>query len=64
MTLPDQELRFVKDHADTEEEEIDLIKTPACWTLDPEELPRVVPAKGLSAERQWYLYDSIGPFLS
>ena len=53
---------FVKEHADTEEEEIDLFKATTHWTPDPEELPRVVVPKGLSAERQWYLYDSIRPF--
>ena len=32
-------LVFVKEPADTEEEEIDLFMTTAHWTPDPEELP-------------------------
>ena len=53
---------FVKEHADTDEEKIDLMKSSPRWSPDPKELPSVVPPKGLSAERQWYLYDSIRPF--
>ena len=53
---------YVKEHADTEEIEIDLMKITLCWSPDPNELPSVVSSKGLSAERQWYLHDNIRPF--
>lgn len=53
---------FVKVHADTEEIEIDLMKHKPGWAPDHSELPPIVPPKGLSAERQWYLYESIWPF--
>ena len=53
---------YIKEHADTEEIEIDLMKTTLHWSPDPKELPSVVSPKGLSAERQWYLHDSICPF--
>ena len=52
---------YVKEHADTAEVEIDLRKSSS-WLPDQKELPSIVPPKGLSAERQWYLYDSIRPF--
>ena len=32
------------------------------WSPHPKELPPIVPPKGLTAERQWYLYGSIRPF--
>ena len=53
---------FVKEHADTDEQMIDLMKSTPRWSPDSSELPSVVPPKGLSAERQWYLYESIRPF--
>ena len=53
---------YVKEHADTSELEIDLMKSNPHWSPHPNELPPVVPPKGLTAERQWYLYDSIRPF--
>lgn len=53
---------FVKVHADTEEEEFDLMKSSPPWCPDPTELPSVVPPKGLTADRQWYLHDYIRPF--
>ena len=53
---------FVREHADTGEQRIDLRKSTPCWSPAPNELPRIVPPKGLSAERQWYLYDSIRAF--
>ena len=37
-----------------------LLKEPL--TLAAEELPAVVPPRGLSTERHWYLYDSIHQF--
>jgi hypothetical protein len=52
----------VKEHADTAEVEIDLMKSTSRLSPDPKELPSIVSPKGLSAERQWYLYDSIRPF--
>ena len=53
---------FVKQHADTDEEKINLMKCTPPWLPDPNNLPSLVPPKGLSAERQWYLYESIRPF--
>ena len=53
---------FVNEHADTDEQMIDLMKSTPRWSPDSSELPSVVPPKGLSAERQWYLYESIRPF--
>ena len=52
---------FVREHADTQEVEFDLTKGTSLWSPDANELPSVVPPKGLSAERQTYLYDSIRP---
>ena len=31
--------------------------------VDPEQLPDIIPPQGLSAERQWYLYDSVRPLV-
>ena len=53
---------YVKEHADTEEIEIDLMKTTPHWSPDPKELPSMVSPKGLSAEWQWYLHDNIRHF--
>jgi len=52
---------FVKEHANTDEK-IDLVKCTQPWLPDPNDLPSLVPPKYLSAERQWYLYESIRPF--
>ena len=51
---------FVRELSDSPEVEISLLKEP--WTTDPEELPAVIPPRGLSTERQWYLYEQIRPF--
>ena len=51
---------FVKEHADTPE--IALTVTKNNWIPDSTQLPDVVHPKGLSIERQWYLYESIRPF--
>ena len=53
---------FVKEHADSEEETINLMKFTPPWAPDPTVLSSLVLPKGLSAERQWYLYESIRPF--
>ena len=53
---------FVKEHSDSSEVKIDLLKEP--WNPSADELPEVVPPKGLSAERQWYLHEQIRPFCS
>ena len=53
---------YVKEHADTAEVRMDLNKSSPPWVPDKDELPSVVSPKGLSAERQWYLYDHIRPF--
>ena len=54
---------YVKEQADTTERKITLLKSTT-WSPDPNTLPPVVPPKGLSAERQWYLFDSIREFCS
>ena len=51
---------FVKERSDTVERDIDLLKEP--WTPDADTKPDVVPPKGLSPDRQWYLYEHIRPF--
>ena len=45
-------------YADTSELEIDLMKSNQHWSPHPKELLPVIPHKGLTAERQWYVYDS------
>ena len=52
---------FVREHIDSAEVTIKLLKEPA-WTPDVSDLPNVVPPHGLSAERQWYLHEQIWPF--
>ena len=52
----------MKEHTDTAEIRLDLMKSVINWSPDPKELPSIVPAKGLSAERQWYLFDHIREF--
>ena len=51
---------FVKEHADSPEKRFDLLKDS--WSPIAHELPSTVTPLGLSAERQWYLYDQIRPF--
>lgn len=51
---------FVKERCDTPEMELELLKES--WEPDVDELPTIVPPHGLSAERQWYLYEQIRPF--
>ena len=51
---------YVKERADTQQTRIQLLKSP--WMPDGSELPSIIQPKGLSPERQWYLYDQIGPF--
>lgn len=41
---------FVKEHADTNEQTIDLMKLTPRWSPDLSELPSAVPPKGLSIE--------------
>ena len=47
---------------DTAEVRMDLNKSSTPWVPDKDELPSGVSPKGLSAEREWYLYDNIRPF--
>ena len=51
---------FVKEQCDSEEKEIKLLSHT--WHHDSSELPAIIPPKGLSAERKWYLYDNICQF--
>ena len=51
---------FVKEHADSAEVQFNLLKHP--WSPRSEDLPDTISPQGLSAERQWYLYEQIRPF--
>ena len=51
---------YAKMHADTAEVKVVLVKDK--WSPDPAEYPSVVTPKGLSVERQWYLYEKIREF--
>ena len=51
---------FTKEQCDSTEVKHELLKAP--WTPDINDLPAVIPPRGLIAERQWYLYDQIRPF--
>ena len=50
---------YARKHSDTAEEKVKLLKNP--WSPPPtdHELPDRVFPRGLSAERQWYLYEKI-----
>ncbi len=50
----------MKKQSDTAEEMVKLLKHP--WNVDPDELPPLVTPKGLSVERQWYLFEKIREF--
>ena len=51
-----------REHADTPEVQLSLLRDN--WLPRCDELPRRIPPKGLSEERQWYLYERICPFCS
>ena len=51
---------IVKEYNDSAETEFRLLKDD--WIPNPDVYPDVVTPKGLSLERQWYLYDSIRQF--
>ena len=53
---------MVKNTHDDPERTISLLKSSS-WHLEPGELPNVIVPAGLSAERQWYLYEKIGEFV-
>ena len=52
----------VKQHADTTKIPMTIIRSS--WKPNSSELPIQLEPKGLSAERQWYLYDMIRQFCS
>ena len=52
---------YVKVHSDDAEVKIDLMKKNA-WHPEPSLLPSQITPKGLSNERQWYLFDKIREF--
>ena len=52
---------FLKEYSDSPEVELELRKD-AAWNPRPDKMPAVVPPKGLSVERQWYLHEQIRPF--
>jgi hypothetical protein len=49
----------VKKYADSPEEKHQLLKPNKCADLSQMELPKEITPEGLSAQRQWYLYDNI-----
>ena len=51
---------FFKEHSDTTEVKFSMFKES--WSPNKADLPEIVPPRGLSAERQWYLYEQIRPF--
>lgn len=51
---------FVRERSDTPENKLNILKEP--WSPDPTVLPDVIPPRGLSPDRQWYLYEQIRPF--
>jgi len=52
----------VKNTYDDNERTINLLKSSS-WHPEPGELPDEIVPPGLSAERQWYLYDKIREFV-
>ncbi|XP_065884511.1 uncharacterized protein [Dysidea avara] len=53
---------MVKNTHDDPERTISLLKSSS-WRPEPGELPNVIVPAGLSAERQWYLYEKIREFV-
>ena len=51
---------YTKFHCDTTESREELLKDN--WLPDPSFLPSVIIPKGLSTERQWYLFEKIRQF--
>jgi hypothetical protein len=51
---------YARKRCDTPEEEIQLLN--GCWSPGYDEEPEVVHPRGLSASRQWYLYEKIREF--
>ena len=51
---------YARKHSDTPEVKVNLLKGP--WSPDPNEYPTQIIPKGLSAERQWYLFEKIREF--
>ena len=51
----------VQERCDSPETPLELLKQP--WTPNADDLPEVIQPNGLSTERQWYLHDSIRPFV-
>ena len=51
---------FCKEHSDLPEEEFDILKHD--WSPEKDDLPDIITPRGLSADRQWYLYEQIRPY--
>ena len=51
---------FCKEHSDLPEKEFDILKHD--WSPEKDDLPDIIPPRGLSADRQWYLYEQIRPY--
>ena len=60
MTSTKPGTMYYKEHSDSPEESFDVLKVP--WSTDSSVLPEVVPPRGLTPERQWYLFEQIRPF--
>ena len=53
-------IAYLKLNADSNEDEVELLKNS--WEPVPHELPPILQPKGLSDERQWYLYEQVCQF--
>ena len=53
-------IAYLQLNADLKEEEVELLKNS--WEPVPRELPPILQPKGLSDERQWYLYEQVRQF--
>ena len=51
---------YLKEHGDSQEVEFKFRRNK--WNPSADQLPPITPPPGLSADRQWYLYDSIRQF--
>ena len=53
---------FVREYSECPESAISILKTGI--TVENNVLPTVILAKGLDAQRQWYLYQEVAPYCS
>jgi hypothetical protein len=50
---------LVRDYASSDEISITMMKSGTMHSLQPAQIPVVIPQKGLDAQRQWYLYQKV-----